>query len=280
MLEHSHVFEGKVAAVTGANRANGIGAAVAIEFARQGAQTVYITGRTETPDLEQFIIPKITELGAEGRFIQADLVTREGVENTIDTIRRGPQRLDVLVNNAGHLGNKPFFMLDWDTVDQTLGVDLKAPMMLTALACNRRSPLFPKEGAVVVNIGSIVGVYGHMGQESYAAAKAGLAGFTKAAAQDLARIGVRMFTVNPGFAATEMTSGIDEHARKVLTATIPTGDFLQPQDIANMVVDLCDSKRYAHLTGEVINLDGGVGGAFTALIPLRSAGLLAKPDPQ
>lgn len=272
----------KIVLVTGANQPDGLGFAIARQFAKEGAAKVYITSRSNDDTVNSLILPGIREASPSGNCeaacIVADLGVRQDVEGVIDAVRQDTKRLDVLVNNAAvneqSIDPKgSFFTLPWETMEQIVRVNLMAPIMLTRLAFDRRTGVFPREGGVVGNIGSITAVHGNMAGEVYTATKGGLMSFTRSAAIDLARVNSRIFTINGGFFDTRMTRELGDHMAYVQGA-IPLKRTGAPEEMATVVVAVA-GPDFSYFSGDSIDLDGGLGGGYTALGGLRSARLLA-----
>ncbi len=235
-------LEGKTALVTGGSR--GIGRAIALELGRAGATVVvgYRGGRDEA---------EAVAAAVGGRAVQADVADPEAAKALVEEAGD----LDILVNNAGITRDGLLARMpdeDWRDVIET---NLSA-MFYTCRAVAR--PMMKKRGGSIVNISSIVGVHGNPGQTNYAAAKAGIIGFTKSLARELGSRGVRANVVAPGYVATQLTDVLPDEAKAAMLAATPLGRLGNPADIAGAVRFLC-SDDASFITGEVLLVDGGLG---------------------
>ncbi len=240
----------KVAIVTGASR--GIGQAIALELARQGAKLVITASSMqnlkETED-------KLREQGcAHFIAIAADVKNSEQVnlvvKNCIDTY----SRVDILANNAGITRDNLLALMSESEWDDVLNTNLKSAFLFTK-ACSR--PMIRQKGGSIINISSVVALTGNAGQANYAASKAGLIGFTKSVAKELAKKNVRANVVAPGFIRTKMTDMLSDEIKQKVAAQIALGRLGEPDEIASVVSFLAsDASRY--MTGQVLVVDGGL----------------------
>ncbi len=244
-------LEGKVAVVTGAGR--GLGRAIAEELADSGAQVVVNYSRSKEPAEE---VVKGISNGSEDRAvaIQADVSDAEQASRLIEEAVERFGRIDILVNNAGINVDKTLKKMtpeDWDTVVQ---VDLNS----CYYTLNAAMPHFvEQESGRIVNISSFVGQAGNFGQTNYAAAKAGIIGFTKSAALELARYNITVNAVCPGFVETDMLSGVPEDVVKErILPRIPLRRVGSPQEVTKAVRFLVVDGDY--ITGETLNINGGI----------------------
>jgi 3-oxoacyl-[acyl-carrier protein] reductase len=233
---------GRTALVTGGSR--GIGRAIALELARAGAEVVvgYRTGRDEADAVA-------AETG--GRAVQADVADPESARGLVEAAGD----LDILVNNAGITRDGLLARMpdeDWRDVLET---NLSS-MFYTCRAAAR--PMMKRRAGAIVNVSSIVGVHGNPGQTNYAAAKAGIIGFTKSLARELGSRGVRANVVAPGYVTTQLTDVLPEEARAAMLGATPLGRLGDPGDVARAVRFLC-SDEASFITGEVLLVDGGLG---------------------
>jgi 3-oxoacyl-[acyl-carrier protein] reductase len=242
-------MQGKLAVVTGATR--GIGRAIALALARQGA-TVVGTATTEAGAAT--ITAYLEEAGVKGRGVLLNVTDPAATETALDTIRKSFGDIAILVNNAGITRDTLLLRMkdeDWDAV---LDLNLKAVYRLSKAVL--RGMMKARFGRII-SVGSVVGSTGNPGQVNYVAAKAGLAGFTKALAQE---VGSRNITVNcvaPGFIDTDMTRVLAEEQKAKLLARIPLGRLGAPEDIAEAVAYLA-SDRAAYVTGTTLHVNGGL----------------------
>ena len=238
-------LEGAVAVVTGASR--GLGRAIAEELDRGGAKVVVNYSRSQEPAEE--LVEQLSDAVA----IQADVSDAEQAQRLIDEAIEKFGRIDVLVNNAGINRDKTLKKLsveDWDMVVQT---DLNSAFYTVHAALPQ---MMEQESGTIINMSSFVGEAGNVGQANYAAAKAGLLGFTKTAAQELARYGITVNAICPGFIETDMVANIPEEAREKLLKTVPLGRFGKPEEIARAVRYLVEDGDY--ITGQALDINGGV----------------------
>ncbi len=244
------MLKDKVAIVTGASR--GIGQAIALELAKQGSKLVISASSaqnlTETEDklraqgCSHFIAIPADVKNAE----QVNLV----VKNCIDTYGR----VDILANNAGITRDNLLALMSESEWDDVLDTNLKSAFLFTK-ACSR--PMIKQKGGSIINISSVVGLTGNAGQANYAASKAGLIGFTKSVAKELAKKNVRANVVAPGFIRTKMTDQLPEEVKQKVAGAVALGRFGEPEEIAAVVGFLAsDASRY--MTGQVLVVDGGL----------------------
>jgi 3-oxoacyl-[acyl-carrier protein] reductase len=239
---------GKVAVVTGGSR--GIGHAIAQALAVAGAQ-VGILGRDGAK--AQAAAHALAN-GGGARGYGCDVADAAQVETTIAAVERDFGRIDVVVNNAGTTRDNLLFRIgedDWDTV---LDTNLKGAFLVTKHAARG---MIKRRWGRIVNITSIVGIYGNKGQSNYTASKAGLIGFTKSVSKELASRNVLVNAVAPGFIDTELTRAITGDARDALLAAIPLGRLGQGSDVAAAVLFLV-SDFASYITGQVLVVDGGM----------------------
>jgi 3-oxoacyl-[acyl-carrier protein] reductase len=243
------LLENKVAVVTGAGR--GIGEAIARRLAGEGAA---IAACDVMLDNVQQVATSLGKSGTKASAYAVNVTDSKQVKEVCDKIVADFGRVDILVNNAGITRDGLLLRMsdeDWDAV---LGVNLKGAFLFTRSLC--RTMLQQRSG-VIVNIASIVGVVGNAGQANYSASKAGLIGFTKTMAKELASRGIRSNAVAPGFIKTPMTDKLSEEARKMQTDFIALKRLGLPEDVANVVLFLA-SDLSSYVTGQVIAVDGGL----------------------
>ena len=241
-------LDGKIAIVTGASR--GIGRGIALALASAGAHVVCAARDQAKLDA---VVAEITAAGGEGSAHGADVSSRESIESLTATTAAAHGRIDILVNNAGITRDTLLLRMkpaDWDDVINT---NLTSVFATTQAVMK---PMLKQKAGSIINIGSVVGLTGNAGQANYAAAKAGLIGFSKSVAREVASRGIRVNVVTPGFIDTDMTHAMPEAARQALLGSIPLGRTGSPDDIAALVCYLA-SDVSAYVTGQTISVDGG-----------------------
>jgi len=241
-------FAGQVALVTGASR--GIGAAIALELARKGLRVV---GTATTPSGAQAVAQALAAFpGCAGRLL--DVTDGLAADDLIDTVVKEWGGIQVLVNNAGITRDNLAMRMkdeDWDAV---IDANLKGVFRMSRAVMR---PMMKQRYGRIINITSVVGASGNPGQANYAAAKAGVAGMTRALAREL---GSRKITVNcvaPGFIETDMTAGLGEAQQAALRGQIPLGHLGKPEDIAYAVAYLA-SPEASYVTGQELHVNGGM----------------------
>ncbi len=237
----------KVAIVTGAGR--GIGRSIATALAKDG-YTLVLNYRSNRAELESFV----SEIGAEATLVQGDVTSHSDAENLVKAAVETYGRLDLLINNAGITRDTLLLRMSEEDFDAVTETNLKG-----TFNCSKHAAkvMFKQRSGVIINISSVVGITGNIGQSNYAASKAGVIGFTKAAARELAPRGVRVNAVAPGFIATQMTDVIHEDIKKATLQNIPMGKFGEAEDVANVILFLA-SEKAKYITGQVIQVDGGM----------------------
>jgi 3-oxoacyl-[acyl-carrier protein] reductase len=240
-------LEGQVALVTGASR--GIGRAIALELAARGLQ---VTGTATTEAGAQSITDALAPLG--GRGIVLDVNDAAGVDATVDALVKQQGGIHVLVNNAGITRDTLAMRMKDDDWDAVLDTNLKAVFRLSRAVMR---PMMKQRYGRVVSITSVVGASGNAGQANYAAAKAGVAGMTRALARELGSRGITVNCVAPGFIETDMTKALTEAQTTALLAQVPLGRLGQAADIAHAVAFLA-SPQAGYITGCELHVNGGM----------------------
>jgi 3-oxoacyl-[acyl-carrier protein] reductase len=248
LQKSSQRLSDRVAIITGASR--GIGRAVALALAAEGAKVV--VNYASSSDAAQQVVTAITDAGGSAIALQADVSKLEQVEALFNETLEKFGRVDVLVNNAGITRDTLLLRMkpeDWQAV-----IDLNLTGVFLCTRAVSKVMLKQRSGRII-NIASVSGQMGNPGQANYSAAKAGVIGFTKTVAKELASRGITVNAVAPGFIATDMTS--DLKSEEILKY-IPLGRYGEPEEVAGMVRFLAADSAAAYITGQVFNVDGGM----------------------
>ena len=242
-------LQGQIALLTGASR--GIGRSIALSMGRQGASIV----GTSTSELgARGVTAALSDAGIEGRGTVLDVTHGESVFNVVKQIEENFGPISILVNNAGITRDNLLLRMKDEEWDDTLETNLSSVFRVTkaCLRCMVRA----REGRVIT-VTSIVGATGNPGQTNYAAAKAGLVGFTKSLASEVASRGITVNGIAPGFIETDMTSSLEQSRRDALVTAIPLGRLGVGEDVAAAAVFLA-SREASYITGQVIHVNGGL----------------------
>jgi 3-oxoacyl-[acyl-carrier protein] reductase len=241
----------RVVVITGGSK--GIGRSVAFKFAEEKAQIVIVHYDPDDNASEE-TLSALSQMGVKAESHKVDVSSFEAVDVLFKDILSRFERVDVLVNNAGITRDTLLMRMsekDWDTV---LGVNLKSVFNCTQAVIRS---MVKQRGGCMVNISSVVGQIGNAGQANYSASKAGIMGFTKTVAREVASRGVNVNAVAPGFIDTEMTAVLSEKVKDSFIQQIPLGKLGKPEDVAEAVYWLC-SDAASYITGQVIHVSGGM----------------------
>lgn len=244
------MFKGKNVVVTGGSR--GIGRAIALEFGKRGANVAinYVSSEDEA----QAVADEIKALGGGALLIKGDVSCFEDGKRLIDESIKAFGSVDILVNNAGITKDGLLMRMKEDSFDRVLDINLKG---VYNTCKNIISHMIKQRDGKIINISSIAGVIGNAGQSNYAASKAGVIGFTKSIAKEVASRGITVNAIAPGFIQSDMTDVLNDNVKKAMVDAIPLQRFGEAEEVAKVAVFLA-SEDGSYITGQVINVDGGM----------------------
>jgi 3-oxoacyl-[acyl-carrier protein] reductase len=240
----------QVALVTGASR--GIGRAIALSLAGAGAYVIvnYRGNRTAA----DATLAALIEQGGRGELAQFDVANESQIEQSVKKIIDGHNKVDILVNNAGVTADNLLMRISAIEWDEVVGTNLKGTILCTKVVSRH---MIRQRSGKILNISSVAGQMGNAGQSLYAASKAGIIGFTKTIARELASRNVTANVIAPGLIETEMTAKLSDQQREKFLQLIPLGRFGTCQEVADMVVFLAGEKA-GYITGQVFSVNGGL----------------------
>jgi 3-oxoacyl-[acyl-carrier protein] reductase len=240
----------KTALITGASR--GIGAATALRLAQDGF--FVLVNYTSNESKAQEVLDQIRAAGGDGELCGFDVSNADLVDEKLDGVAKTHGPLDVLVNNAGVTIDSLLIRMKNEDLDRTLDVDLKGAIYCTRAAAKQ---MMRARSGSIIQISSVVGESGNAGQSAYSAAKAGLIGFSKSVAKELASRHVRVNVITPGFIGTDMTAALTEAQKEAILRSVPMSVFGSAEDVAALAAFLA-SPGSRYITGQVIGVNGGM----------------------
>ncbi len=242
--------EKQVVFVTGGTR--GIGKAIALKYAENGYNIVinYVSDKTNVEEIKK----EFSKYGVESLVVKADVSKAEEVDRAVKQAIDKFGKIDVLVNNAGITRDTLLMRMKEEDFDKVIEINLKGTFLVTKAVTPY---MMKKRNGKIINLSSVVGVTGNAGQSNYSASKAGIIGFTKSIAKELASRNIRANAVAPGFIDTDMTSVLSEDIKANINAQIPMKRMGTAREIANVVYFL-GNEESSYITGQVINIDGGM----------------------
>ncbi len=242
-------FKDKIVVVTGSTR--GIGKTIALTFAREGATSIIIGRNAQTAD---HVRDEFHKQGFKAESFGCDVTNTENVEKMVNKILDKFGRVDILVNNAGITRDNLLLRMSEADWDEVINVNLKSVFCVTKIIA--KVMLKQKKGKII-SISSIIGITGNSGQANYAATKAGIIGFTKSVAKELASRNITVNAIAPGYIATDMTAQLKDNAREDILKNIPLGRLGKSEDVAGICLFLA-SEESSYITGQTIVVDGGM----------------------
>jgi 3-oxoacyl-[acyl-carrier protein] reductase len=244
------IEEGRVAIVTGGGR--GIGRAIAYRLAAEGANLA-ISYRSNDAAAEE-TAKTVRVAGVKCELFKGDVASPENVEALFKGVSEAFGRVDVLINNAGITRDNLMMRMKEDEFDEVLRTNLKSTYLCTRAALR---PMVRARWGRIVNVSSVVGLVGNAGQANYAASKAGIVGFTKSVAREVAQRGITVNAVAPGYVETELTGSLPEDVKDQIRGQVPMGRFGEAEEVAEVVAFLA-GEGAAYVTGQTIAVDGGM----------------------
>jgi 3-oxoacyl-[acyl-carrier protein] reductase len=244
------IEDGRVAVVTGGGR--GIGRAVAVRLANEGAN-VAITYRSNYTAAEE-VAEEVRAAGAQCEIFKGDVASPEDVDALFKGVRAAFGTVEILVNNAGLTRDNLMMRMKESEFDEVLRTNLKGTYLCTRAALR---PMIRARWGRIINVSSVVGLVGNSGQANYAASKAGIIGFTKSVAREVAQRGITANVVAPGYVQTELTSSLSDEVKDQIRGQVPAGRFAEAEEVAEVVAFLA-GEGTGYVTGQTVAVDGGM----------------------
>ena len=243
-------IEGRFALVTGASK--GIGRAVALRLGGQGVSVA--VNYNSSPDEADVTVEGLHELGVDAFSVQADVSDLDQVARMIDEVNERFDQIDILVNNAGIISDSLLVRMSDDAWDRVIATNLNGMFYCTRAVVRQ---MIRRRWGRIINIGSVVGIRGNVGQANYSASKAGMIGFTKALAKEVATRGITVNTVTPGYISTDTVDVLPQATKDRIMTWIPQGHFGEVDDVAHLVAFIA-SQKAKYMTGQIVSVDGGM----------------------
>ena len=243
-------IEGKTALVTGASK--GIGRAISLELAKMGVK-VAVNYNSSKSDAEE-VVKTIVDTGGEAFKVHADVSDLDQVNAMVDKVNDAYGGVSILVNNAGIIDDGLLMRMSDEAWHRVMGVNLNGTFYCTRATLRH---MVRQRWGRIINIGSVVGIRGNVGQTNYSSSKAAIIGFTKSLAKEVATRNITVNAVTPGYISTETVAGLTQRQKDTIMTWIPQGKFGNTEDIAHMVGYLA-SEKANYVTGQIISVDGGM----------------------
>ena len=245
-------FENKIALVTGGSR--GLGRSIALELAKEGCDVYLNYVSDSSREMAEAVVAEIQKSGHRSRAFQVNVSLYDPVKQMVDEIIAAEGKIDYLVNNAGINNDKPLMLMSPEDWQKVIDINLTGTFNCTKAVI---IPMLKEKSGKIVNISSVTGMIGMSGQTNYGASKAGIIGFTKCLAKEVAKYNITVNAIAPGFIETEMVEHLKDDYKKKILSEIPVGRFGKSEEVASMVVYLL-SEEASYVTGHVFPIDGGI----------------------